>query len=54
MKDVLETLSVALGYKGEINKAVQGSAENLLAFGLSYSEIKSWALNEIKYDKDKR
>ena len=44
MKDVLENLSVALGYKGEINEAVQLAAENMLASGMNYIEINAYAL----------
>ena len=44
MKEVLENLSIALGYKGEINKATQEAAENMLAFGMTVTEINIHAL----------
>jgi hypothetical protein len=44
MKDMLENLSVALGYKGEITEAVQLAAENMLASGMNYIEINAYAL----------
>jgi len=44
MKEMLENLSVALGHKGEINKATQQAAENMLAFGMTYIEINAHAL----------
>ena len=44
MKEVLENLSIALGYLGEINQAVEESAENMLAFGMSIVEINDYAL----------
>ena len=44
MKEVLENLSIALGYKGEINETVQTSARNMLAFGMTVTEINIHAL----------
>jgi len=51
MKEMLENLSVALGYKGEITEAVQLAAENMLASGMSYVEINAYALEYIKLEK---
>ena len=51
MKKVLENLSVALGHKGEINEAVMEAAENLLAAGMGYIEINTYALEYIKLGK---
>ena len=51
MKEVLENLSVALGYKGEINGIVQLAAKNMLAYGLHYVDINSYALRCIKAGK---
>jgi len=50
MKEMLENLSVALGHKGEINKATQEAAENMLAFGMTYIEINAHALACIESD----
>ena len=44
MKEMLENLSVALGDKGEITKATQEAADNMLAFGMTYIEINAHAL----------
>ena len=44
MKEMLENLSVALGDKGEITKATQQAADNMLAFGMNYIEINAYAL----------
>jgi hypothetical protein len=48
MKEMLENLSVALGHKGEINKATQQAAENMMAFGMNYIEINAYALSCIE------
>jgi len=48
MKEMLENLSVALGYKGEINKDTQETARNMLAHGMSYIEINAYALSWIE------
>ena len=50
MKEMLENLSVALGYKGEINKDTQETARNMLAHGMSYIEIKAYALTWIELE----
>jgi len=50
MKEVLENLSVALGYKGEINKDTQETAENMLLCGMSYIEINAYALSWIELE----
>ena len=52
MKEMLENLSVALGYKGEITEAVQLAAENMLASGMSYVEINAYALRSIEFIKN--
>ena len=44
MKEMLENLSVALGDKGDITKATQQAADNMLAFGMNYIEINAYAL----------
>jgi hypothetical protein len=51
MKKVLENLSVALGHKGEINEAVMEAAENLMAGGMGYIEINTYALNRTQQQK---
>ena len=48
MKEMLENLSVALGDKGEITKATQEAADNMLAFGMNYIEINAYALSCIE------
>jgi hypothetical protein len=50
MKEMLENLSVALGYKGEINKDTQETADNMLAFGMNYIEINAYALSWIELE----
>ena len=45
---MLENLSVALGYRGEINEATQEAARNMLACGMSYIEINAYALSWIE------
>jgi len=48
MKEMLENLSVALGHEGEINKDTQETARNMLACGMSYVEINTYALSWIE------
>jgi roadblock/LC7 domain-containing protein len=43
MKEVLENLSVALGYKGEINETVVNMAANMLASGMDHAEMNAYA-----------
>ena len=50
MKEMLENLSVALGYKGEINKDTQETARNMLACGMSHIEINAYALSCIELE----
>tara|TARA_R110000851_G_scaffold24882_1_gene71908 strand:+ start:626 stop:814 length:189 start_codon:yes stop_codon:yes gene_type:complete len=44
MKTVLENLSIALGYKGEINEAVKKADKDMKQFGMDSTEIETYAL----------
>ena len=50
MKDILETLSIALGYNGVITEDVHTAANNMLDFGMSYEEINTYAQCSIELE----